>query len=112
MRGKRSVQGVTVFVEQIPDPAGRQGAGGELGVPGEKVRRCLLGLLEEGTGTAARVLAENGANEQEIRDMIRDLIAPVSPVPVKERDGYSPRAMAILEESHRQAARFRWEPGF
>ena len=66
----------------------------------------LLGLLEEGTGTAARVLAENGANEQEIREMIRDLIAPVSPVPVKERDGYSPRAMAILEEAHRQAARF------
>ncbi|MFR8340555.1 MAG: AAA family ATPase, partial [Eisenbergiella massiliensis] len=35
-----------------------------------------------------------------------DLIAPVSETPVKERDGYSPRAMAILEESHRQAARF------
>ena len=66
----------------------------------------LLGLLEEGTGTAARVLAENGAEEQEIREMIRDLIAPVSAVPAKERDGYSPRAMSILEEAHRQAARF------
>ena len=66
----------------------------------------LLGLLEEGTGVAARVLIENGANELEIREMIEDLIAPVSETPVKERDGYSPRAMAILEESHRQAARF------
>lgn len=66
----------------------------------------LLGLLEEGTGVAARVLIENGANELEIREMIEDLIAPVSDTPVKERDGYSPRAMAILEESHRQAARF------
>ena len=67
----------------------------------------LLGLLEEGTGVAARVLIENGANELEIREMIEDLIAPVSETPVKERDGYSPRAMTILEESHRQAARFR-----
>ncbi len=66
----------------------------------------LLGLLEEGTGVAARVLIENGANELDIREMIEDLIAPVSDTPVKERDGYSPRAMAILEESHRQAARF------
>ena len=31
----------------------------------------LLGLLEEGTGTAARVLAENGAEEQEIREYVR-----------------------------------------
>ena len=66
----------------------------------------LLGLLEEGSGTAARVLAENGASGQELREMIRDLIAPVSSTAVKERDGYSPRAMSILEEAHRQAARF------
>ena len=67
----------------------------------------LLGLLEEGSGTAAGVLAENGADLQEIQDMIRDLIAPSPAVPVKEKDGYSPRAVSILEEAHRQAARFR-----
>lgn len=66
----------------------------------------LLGLLEEGTGVAARILTEDGANAEELREMIRDLIAPASPVPVKERDGYTPRAAAVLEESHRQAARF------
>ena len=86
---------------QLAERAARRMRQGYVGT-----EHILLGLLEEGTGTAARVLAENGANEQEIRDMIRDLIAPVSPVPVKERDGYSPRAMAILEEAHRQAARF------
>ena len=32
----------------------------------------LLGLLEEGTGTAARMLLENGADEQEIRELIRN----------------------------------------
>ena len=77
---------------QLAERAARRMRQGYVGT-----EHILLGLLEEGTGTAARVLAENGANEQEIRDMIRDLIAPVSPVPVKERDGYSPRAMAILE---------------
>ena len=49
---------------------------------------------------------ENGADEQEIRELIRDLIAPASALPAKERDGYTPRAVAILEEAHRQAARF------
>ncbi|MDO4293539.1 MAG: Clp protease N-terminal domain-containing protein, partial [Eubacteriales bacterium] len=36
----------------------------------------LLGLLREGTGVAAQVLLANGASEEAIRDMIRDLLAP------------------------------------
>ena len=63
----------------------------------------LLGLVEEGSGTAARVLSENGADGQEIQEMIRDLIAPLTPVPIRERDGYTPRAVSILEEAHRQS---------
>ena len=35
--------------------------------------------------------------------MIQDLLAPETPNPVIERDGYSPRAEEVLEESHRQA---------
>ncbi len=66
----------------------------------------LLGLLEEGSGVAARVLTENGGNADTLQELIQDLIAPAAGTLVKERDGYSPRAMAILEESHRQAARF------
>ena len=57
---------------QLAERAARRMRQGYVGT-----EHILLGLLEEGTGTAARVLAENGANEQEIRDMIRDLIAPV-----------------------------------
>lgn len=63
----------------------------------------LLGLIREGTGVAARVLAANGASEESIREMIRDLIAPEGKVSVAERDGFSPRAQEILEASHRQA---------
>ena len=63
----------------------------------------LLGLIKEGTGVASRVLTENGAKEEAIREMIQDLLAPETPNPVVERDGYSPRAEEVLEESHRQA---------
>lgn len=63
----------------------------------------LLGLIREGTGVAAKVLAANGASEEAIREMVRDLIAPEVQTPVMERDGYSPRAQEVLDLSHRQA---------
>lgn len=66
----------------------------------------LVGLLKENTGVAARVLKENGAEEDKIVEMIRELIVPEAVVTVKEREGYSPRALTILEEAHRQADRF------
>lgn len=69
----------------------------------------LVGLVKEKTGVAAKVLAENGVEESRLLEMIRELIAPESTVSIQERDGYSPRAMKILEESHRQAHRFKSE---
>ena len=66
----------------------------------------LLGLLRENTGVAARVLQDNGADEKEIVELIHDFVAPDVLTVVKEKDGYSPRALAILEESHKQAQRF------
>lgn len=63
----------------------------------------LLGLIKEGTGVAAKVLLTNGAGEEAIREMIRDLIAPGAGTRILERDGYSPRAQEVLELSHRQA---------
>ncbi|MCI9315840.1 MAG: ATP-dependent Clp protease ATP-binding subunit [Lachnospiraceae bacterium] len=66
----------------------------------------LLGLLRENTGVAATVLLNNGVDVVQLKEMIRDLIAPESSVLIAERDGYSPRAQRILEEAHRQADRF------
>ena len=66
----------------------------------------LAGLLREGTGVAAKVLAANGLEEIQLMEMIRDLITPDKGVLAKDRDGYSPRALKILEEGHRQAERF------
>ena len=65
----------------------------------------LLGLIREKTGVAAKVLLDNGAKEETIREMIRDLIAPETGTSVMERDGYSPRAQEVLRESHRQASK-------
>ncbi|MCI6629495.1 MAG: ATP-dependent Clp protease ATP-binding subunit [Lachnospiraceae bacterium] len=67
----------------------------------------LLGLLREETGVAARVLQDNGVTEDALISMIRDLIAPGNFVPVKERDGFSPRAEKILQEAAKQAERFQ-----
>lgn len=66
----------------------------------------LIGLIRENTGVAARVLSENGVNQNRLLDMIKELIVPEGAVIVKEKEGYSPRARAILEEAHRQADRF------
>ncbi len=66
----------------------------------------LVGLLKENTGVAAKVLIENGADEDKILEMIKELIVPESSVMLKEQEGYSPRAQSILEEAHRQADRF------
>lgn len=42
--------------------------------------------------------------------MIDELIAPDNVgVAVREKDGYSPRALAILEEAHAQARKFESE---
>ena len=66
----------------------------------------LAGLLRERTGVAARVLLENGVEENQLLEMIKDLITPEKGVLAKDRDGYSPRAMKVLAEAHRQAERF------
>ena len=66
----------------------------------------LAGLLKEGTGVAAKVLTENGVDLDKLLDMIRELIAFENGAPVREREGYSPRAQRILEEAIAQAKRF------
>ncbi len=66
----------------------------------------LVGLLKEQSGVACKVLTDNGVEVSGVLDMIQELIAFDNGTPVREREGYSPRARKILEEAHRQAARF------
>lgn len=69
----------------------------------------LLGLLREKTGVAANVLMENGATEEKISELIKDFVAPGGDTAIKERNGYSPRAINVLEESEAQAEQFHSE---
>jgi len=69
----------------------------------------LLGLIKEGTGVAAKVLAENGVTYEGVSQMIKDLIAFDNIVAVQDKEGYSPRALKILEEADQQAKRFGQE---
>ena len=69
----------------------------------------LAGLLKEGTGVAAKVLKENGVEETQLLEMIKELITPDTGVLAKDRDGYSPRAIKVLKEAYRQTERFETE---
>lgn len=69
----------------------------------------LVGLIQENTGVAAQVLQENGVDAKSVIETIKDLIAPGTDLLIKEKNGYSKRAEAVLEESHRQANRFKSE---
>ena len=66
----------------------------------------MAGLLKEGTGTAAKVLNENGVELQKTLDLIKELIAPGEEVALLESDGYSPRAQKVLEAAVKEAERF------
>ena len=65
--------------------------------------------MKEGTGVAAQILADNGVEEAQLLQLIKDLIAPSSSVAVEERDGYTPKTGMVLEMAAAEADRFRSE---
>ena len=67
----------------------------------------LIGLVRQGTGVAARVLLDNGADANKIMDMIRDTVALApSDTAIEDRDGWSPKAQEVLDIAGSEAARF------
>ena len=79
----------------------------ELGHSYIGTEHILVGLLEEGTGVAARLLEAYGVREDKVLDLIRRLIAPSNPVSLREPHHYSPSAAAVLENSYVEARRFK-----
>ena len=67
----------------------------------------LVGLLQEGTSAAAQILENHGASRERVLALIRQLIAPESPVRVADRSRYSPRAERVLENSYKEAVQFK-----
>lgn len=69
----------------------------------------LLGLLKENTGVAAQILRDNGVELEKVLNLIQELIAPAQAVALQEPEGYSPRAVRVLEGAAKEAARFHSE---
>ena len=67
----------------------------------------LIGLLQEGTGVAARVLEENGVEESKVVELVSQLISPNTSVQMAENAAYTPRARRVIENSYREAVRFK-----
>ena len=67
----------------------------------------LIGLLQEGTGVAARVLEENGVEESKVVELVSQLISPNTSVQMAENAAYTPRARRVIENSYREAVCFK-----
>ncbi len=67
----------------------------------------LLGLVREGSGVAARVLIANGVTEGKITDLIDQLISPNTSVAVDDAQVYTPTARKVIENSYREAVRYK-----
>lgn len=67
----------------------------------------LIGLLQEGTGVAAKVLEENGVEEVKVVELVSQLITPDNSVQMAENAAYTPRARRVIENSYREAVRFK-----
>ncbi|MCR5093281.1 MAG: ATP-dependent Clp protease ATP-binding subunit [Lachnospiraceae bacterium] len=66
----------------------------------------LLGLLREDGSAAKRILEANGVSETRLVEMLSELIIPESTLQTLDRDGFSPRAEAVLAEAGQTAERF------
>ena len=67
----------------------------------------LVGLIQEGSGTAARVLEANDVKLEKLLALEQQLVASYQNTKVRDRDGYTPSARHVLENSYREAVRFR-----
>ena len=63
----------------------------------------LIGLLQEGTGVAAKVLEECGVEENKVMELVSQLITPNQPVSLMEQNTYTPSAKRVIENSYREA---------
>ena len=70
----------------------------------------LLGLLEEGEGTAAILLKESGADTVKIRTLVANLITSEGDTLTEETD-YTPRTEIILENAVHEAISSIWKSG-
>ncbi len=69
----------------------------------------LAGLLQEGTGVAAKVLMENHLEEKKLLELIEELISPGEGAVLLDADGYSPRTQRMFGTAEKEAEHFSSE---
>ena len=67
----------------------------------------LIGLLQEGTGVAGRVLDECGVKVDKVMELVSQLITPNQTVRTADQNTYTPSARRVIENSYREAVRFK-----
>ena len=79
----------------------------ELGHSYIGTEHILIGLIQEGTGVAAKILESYQVTEEKVISLVEQLINPAQPVTVEEVGGYSPTAVKVLNNSYIEARRFK-----
>ena len=78
----------------------------DMGSPVIGTEHILVGLIEEGSGTAAMVLEANEVKLDRLLALVEQLVSSYQNTATKERDGYTPSARHVLENSYKEAVRF------
>ena len=79
----------------------------ELGHNYVGTEHLLVGLLMEEEGVAAKVLDANGVKADKVKELIRQLIFPNQNVATIGETVYTPGAVRVLNQSYREAVRFK-----
>lgn len=66
----------------------------------------LIGLMEV-DGVASKVLEENGVNVEKVLELVNQLIAPNNGVEMIDAGSFTPRSKRILDQSYKEAAKFK-----
>ena len=80
---------------------------GELSQNYVGTEHILLGLVQEGSGVAARILENNGITEEKILNLIDQLIVSNYNVALEGKQNYSPLAIGVLQSAYREATRYK-----
>ena len=78
----------------------------EMGSRTVGTEHILVGLIEEGTGTAARVVEAGDVKLERVLELEKRLVSSSQPTQLRDREGYTPSARKVLENSYREAVRF------
>jgi len=82
-------------------------AAADLGSRTVGTEHILVGLIEEGSGTAAKVLESNNVKLEKVLELEQKLVSSNQHTTLQEKEGYTPSARHVLENSYREAVRFR-----